>query len=74
MVKNSTIRFILLFVGVLVMIGILLSGTGNTSKTIGTLLAIILIGMAVVITGPLRKYFERTNEGTINPDGENSFH
>ena len=67
MVKTSTIRFVLLLVGFLTMIGILLSGTGNTSKTIGTLLSIILIVIAIVITGPLKKHFEGTQEGTIHP-------
>ena len=67
MVKTSTIRFVLLLIGFLMIIGILLSDSGNTSKTIGTLLAIILIVMAIVITGPLKKHLGQTKEGTIHP-------
>lgn len=73
MVKNSTVRFVLLLIGFLVLIGILLSGTGNTSKTIGSLLAIILIVFAVVITGSLRKHFQETRQGNINPNEGQSF-
>ena len=73
MVKTSTVKIVLMAAGVLMMLGILLSGTGNTSKTIGTLLAIIFIVMVVVVTGPLRRYFEKTKQGTINPNEDGSF-
>ena len=73
MVKTSTVRFVLLLIGFLTLIGILLSETGNTSKTIGSLLAIILIVLAVVITGPLIKHFKETKQGTIDPNEGQTF-
>lgn len=49
---------------------ILLSNTSNTAKSIGVILSIILIAMGVVITGPLKKHFEETREGTLRPPDE----
>ena len=68
MVKASTIRWILTASGLIVMILILLSESSTTAKGIGMILSIFLIAMGIIITGPLKKYFEETREGTLRPD------
>ncbi len=72
MVKASTIRWILTASGLLVMILILLSESSTTAKGIGMILSIFLIAMGIIITGPLRKYFQETREGTLRPDSNMS--
>lgn len=68
MVKASSLRWILTASGIVVMMLILLSKVSSTSKSIGVFLSILLISMGVILTGPLKKYFEETREGTINKD------
>ncbi len=67
MVKASTLRWILTTAGLVIMLLILLSNTSTTAKGLGVILSIILIGMGVIITGPLKKHFEETREGTLRP-------
>ena len=73
MVSASRIRFILTLSGFFIMMLILLSNSSNTAKSIGVILSILLIGMGVIITGPLKKHFEETHEGTLRPDEEMRF-
>ena len=68
MVKESTIRWILTASGLLIMMLILLSESSTTVKGVGVILSILLITMGIIITGPLRKYFEETREGTLRPE------
>ena len=69
MVINDTVfRWILTLSGLLILILILLSKTSSIAKGIGALLGILLIALGVIITGPLKKHFYETREGTINPD------
>ena len=68
MVKASSLRWILTASGLVVMMLILLSDASSSTKGIGVFLAILLISMGVVLTGPLMKYFEETREGTIDKD------
>ncbi len=70
MVKASTIRWILTASGLLVMMLILLSKSSTTAKGIGMILSILLIAMGVIITSPLKKYFEGVQEGNLRPPGE----
>ena len=70
MVKVYTIRLILTGGGIFILMLILLSNTSSTAKGIGTILSIILIVMGVIITGPLKKHFEETREGTLRPPDE----
>lgn len=65
--KASTVRFGLILGGLLIMMFILLSKSDPTAKSIGVILSIFLIIMGVVITGPLKKHFEKTKEGTMRP-------
>ncbi len=67
MVKASTVRFILSVGGMLIMILILISDADKTAKGIGIFLSVILIAFSIIITGPLKKYFEKTSEGTMRP-------
>ena len=67
MVKASTLRFILSAGGMLILILILLSNADMTAKGIGVFLAVILIAFAIILTGPFKKYFEKTSEGNIRP-------
>ena len=53
-----------------VMLLILISDANKTAKGIGIFLSVILIALAIIITGPLRKYFEKTGEGTMRPPGD----
>jgi len=74
MVKASVIRWILTAGGILIMLLILLSDSSTTAKSIGVILSIILIGVGVIITGPLKKHFEETREGTLRPpDGSRNY-
>ena len=68
MVKESTVRWILTASGLLIMMLILLSESSTTVKGVGVILSILLITMGIIITGPLRKYFEETREGTLRPE------
>ncbi len=70
MVSASRIRWILTTAGLFIMTLILLSNTSTATKFIGVVLSIILISMGVVITGPLKKHFEETREGTLRPPNE----
>ncbi len=67
-IKESHVKFILIASGLVIMMLVLLSKVSTTSKSIGVILSLIVIVMGVVITGPLRKHFEETREGTMNPD------
>ena len=67
MVKAYTIRWILTAVGLVIMMLILLSDTNTTAKSIGVILSILLIATGIIITGPLKKHFSQTNEGTMRP-------
>jgi len=49
---------------------ILLSNSSTTAKGIGMILSIILIAVGIIITSPLKKYFEGTREGTLRPPNE----
>ena len=74
MVKVTTIRSVLTGGGILVMMLILLSDSGTTAKGIGVIFSIILLGMGIAVTGPLKKYFEETREGTMRPpDGSKNY-
>lgn len=68
MVKASTVRLILTASGLLIMVLILLSNSTTSVKFVGVFLSIFLIAIGIIITGPLRKYFEETKEGTLPPD------
>ena len=68
MIKDTVFRWILTSSGLLILILILLSETSSIAKGIGALLGVLLIALGVIITGPLRKHFEETREGTIHPD------
>ena len=68
MIKDTVFRWILTLFGLLILILILLSKTSSIAKGIGALLGILLIALGVILTGPSKKYFEKTGEGTINPD------
>ena len=67
MVKASTIRFILSMGGLVIMLLILLSDASKTAKGIGIFLSVILIALGIIITGPLKKYFEKVTEGSGHP-------
>ena len=47
------------------MLLILISDADKTAKGIGIFLSIILIALAIIITGPLKKYFEKITEGNV---------
>ena len=46
---------------------ILLSNSSNTAKGIGMLLSILLIAGGIIVTSPIKKYFEETREGNMRP-------
>ena len=67
MVKDNVIKLTLITAGLIIMMLILSSNSSTTAKSIGVILSIILIVMGFVVTGPLKKYFEETHEGTLRP-------
>ena len=67
-IKDTVFRWILTLSGLLILILILLSKTSSIAKGIGALLGVLLIAFGVIMTGSLKKHFEETREGTMNPD------
>lgn len=63
MVKSSTVRLVFMGIGMGIMMLILLSSSTATAKGIGIVLSIIFIMIAVMITGPMKSYFQETREG-----------
>ncbi len=68
MVNDTALRWILTTLGLCVMILILLSNSSTTSKGVGVFLGVLLTAMGIIATGPLKKYFQETREGNMNPN------
>ena len=67
-IKDYYLRYILATVGLLFMFLILLSDASSTSKSIGVILSIILLAFSIIITSPLKRFFDQTREGNMDPN------
>lgn len=68
MVKDTVLRWILMIFGLIILVLILLSDTSPFVKGFGVLFGIFIVAMGIILTGPLRRHFEQTREGTMNPE------
>ena len=64
-IKDHVLRYILATTGLLFILFILLSDASNTSKSIGVILSMILLAFSIIVTSPLRKFFDQTKEGRM---------
>lgn len=65
-INDYVLRYILATVGVLFMLFILLSGASTTAKSIGVILSMILLAFSIIITSPLKRFFDQTREGRMD--------
>ena len=67
MVKLLSPKMMFTAGGLCIMMLILLSNSSSTAKGIGVILSMMVVIVGFIISSPLKKLFEETREGNMDP-------